>query len=378
MSDLVHPRFAAVGEAFRRFLDEEPSFSAQLCIRWRGETVIDLAGGAALTPDALTGVYSISKGLSAIVIAGLLEDGLLELDAAVAEYWPEFSAAGKQSITVRQLLSHQAGLPIFAGRVPAREVFGDSSAAAARLAAQAPLWRPGSAFGYHALTIGTLVEELVRRVTSRTLQQVYAHTIREPRAIDAHLGLPETLDERYVPVGELAPTPEQAAEIAARPPRDALAETVFDNLDAATGLGEDGTSANNPLVRRSGQGAIGAVASARGLAGLYAHTLASSDAPIASPAVFAAMAQQQSWGTDRVLGGENAFGVLFMVPQPRLPFGGIGAYGHDGAGGALAFADPETQLAFGYIPHPMQYPGGADHRALALARAARACALELD
>ena len=87
------------------------------------------------------------------------------------------------------------------------------------------------------------------------------------------------------------------------------------------------------------------------------------------------MAQQQSWGTDRVLNCPNSFGVVFMLPQPRMPFGGIHAYGHDGAGGALAFADPETGIAFGYIPHPMQYPGGADHRAIALARVARECAL---
>jgi len=376
MTHVSDARFAPVAELFRAYLDDDPAFSGQLSIRWRGETVVDVAGGR-LAADALTGVYSISKGLSAIVVARLLDSGAIRLDARVADYWAEFAAHGKEEITVRQLLAHQAGLPVLDGRVPLAEVFGDSASAAARLARQAPLWRPGTAFGYHALTIGVLVEELVRRATGRTLQRIFEDEVRAPRGADAYLGLSAALDARYVPVGEMLPTAEQKAELATRPPRDVLADTVFDNLDAPTDLGEAGSSTNNPLVRRSGQGAIGAVASARGLAALYADTLATSASPIASPEAFASMAQQHSWGIDRVLGGQNAFGVLFMVPQPRLPFGGIHAYGHDGAGGALAFADPETQLAFGYIPHPMQYPGGADYRSVALARAARACALAL-
>ena len=373
MNAVVDERFEPVARLFADYL-EDPAFSGQLSVRWRGQLVVDLAGGR-LAHDSLTGVYSISKGLSALVIAQLLASDALELDARVARYWPEFAAQGKDAVTVRELLTHQAGLPLMDGRVPFAEVFVDSRAAAARLAGQLPLWRPGSAFGYHALTIGVLVEELVRRVTGRTLQDVWEHDIRSPRHLDAYLGMPQSLDDRYVPVGEVLLTAEQREEVAARPPGDELSRAVFDNVDAATDLGESGVSANNPAVRRSGQGAIGAVASAHGLAAAYADTLSTATRPIASAAVFASMAQQHSWGTDRVLGGANAFGVLFMVPQPRLPFGGPHAYGHDGAGGALAFADPDTQLAFGYVPHPMQYPGGADFRSVALARAARSCAL---
>ena len=176
-------------------------------------------------------------------------------------------------------------------------------------------------------------------------------------------------------IGEMIPTPDEQAEIDRRPPADGISAMVFDNIEAPTTMSADGVSTNNPAARRAGQAAIGAVASARGLAGLYSDTLATAHVPIASPPTFRAMAQQHSWGTDRVLDCPNSFGVVFMLPQPRMPFGGIHAFGHDGGGGALGFADPETQIAFGYIPHPMQYPGGADHRAVTLARAARECAI---
>jgi CubicO group peptidase (beta-lactamase class C family) len=113
------------------------------------------------------------------------------------------------------------------------------------------------------------------------------------------------------------------------------------------------------------------VGSARGLARLYADALPNAATPIARPETFRAMAQQQVWGSDRTLNVPNAFGVVFMIPQPRMPFAGLGAFGHDGAGGALAFADPSTDISFGYIPVPMQYPGGADLRSIALARLVR-------
>jgi CubicO group peptidase (beta-lactamase class C family) len=143
---------------------------------------------------------------------------------------------------------------------------------------------------------------------------------------------------------------------------------------APEGTGDDGITPNNPLVRRTGPAAIGGVGSAHGLARLYAAALGQIGAPFAGRSTFEAMSQQHSWGTDRILSVANCFGIVFMKPQPRMPFGSVHAFGHDGAGGALAFADPETDLAFGYVPVPMQYPGGADHRSVALARLARDCA----
>jgi CubicO group peptidase (beta-lactamase class C family) len=367
----VDERFEPVRKLFDAYLQEDPDFSAQLSVHWRDRHVVDLAGGK-LGTGSVTGVYSVSKAVSALVIATLIDSGQLDPDAAVAEYWPEFAANGKATVSVRQLLSHQAGLAALAGVVPLADILEDSSAAAARLAQQHPIWRPGSAFGYHALTIGVLMEELVRRITASTLQGLYEARIRTPRHADFYLGLPASEDGRYVPIGDAIVTDAQRAEADSRPPADALHELVFDNVVASIGTGEDGITPNNPRVRRWGPAAIGGVGSARGLSRLFADTLASSQQPIASGATFAAMAQQHSWGVDRVLNATNAFGLIFMLPQPRLPFAGIGSFGHDGAGGALAFADPMSQLAFGYIPHPMQYPGGADHRSVALARMAAA------
>ena len=191
-------RFDAVATLFEGFLRDDENFSAQLSVWWGGRPVVELAGGR-LGPDDLTGVFSVSKGLSAMVIASLLDEGLLDLSQTVTHYWPEFGAEGKGEVTVRELLSHQAGLPVVEGRIAFDDIMTDSSAAAARLASQAPLWRPGSAFGYHALTIGTLMEELVRRVTGTTLQQMFDEEIRSPRGYEVYLGLPSDQDHRTWP-----------------------------------------------------------------------------------------------------------------------------------------------------------------------------------
>jgi CubicO group peptidase (beta-lactamase class C family) len=360
--------FEQVRERFESYLAEDSSFSAQLCVYRGGDPVVDLAGGPQLDRESATGVFSVSKGVAALTIATLIDDGRLDLDRPVADYWPEFMTA----VTVRQLLSHQAGLAAVDGRFTVTEIV-ESAAGATRLARQRPHWRPGTAFGYHALTIGILMEELVRRVAGRRLQDLYDSVIRAPRDIDFYLGLPESDDSRYIPIQDAVLTIEQQAEVAARPPADALAELVFANVAAPSGNSAEGITTNNPLIRRAGPAAIGGVGSASGLARLYAAALGHIGAPIADRSTFGAMSQQQSWGIDRTLNVTNSFGIVFMTPQPRMPFGGVHAFGHDGAGGALGFADPETDLAFGYIPVPMQHPGGADHRSIALARLARDC-----
>ncbi|WP_349899879.1 serine hydrolase domain-containing protein [Parafrigoribacterium soli] len=363
----THESFEEVAALLLAFAEADDRLSAQLAVWHRGEPVVDMAVGLELSNVSLTGVFSASKGISAITLARLLDQDLLRLDASVAHYWPEFGTAGKESVTVGALLAHQTGLPVVEKRLTIADLTDPSTADL--LASQRPLWEPGSAFGYHAVTIGILMEELVRRVTGASLQELYEWHIRRPLGADFYLGLPEAEDHRYVPVREAQPTGEQAAEILARPAMDAIAAAVFDNVaipsEFSTGVG---LSTNIPELRRSGSAAIGGVGSAAGLAAVYAATLSSSPAPIASETVFAQMAVQRSWGLDRVLNVANCFGAVFMLPQPRMPFGGVGAYGHDGAGGVLAFADPTTQVAFAYVPSPMQYPGGADARSVELAQ----------
>ena len=205
---LIAPGFEAVAEEFTRAVAAEPGFGAQLAVYVHGAPVLRLAGGVtaagdAVTPDTLHAIFSTSKGLGSLVVARLIQDGLLDPALPVAHYWPEFAAAGKDAVTVNQLLSHQAGLPGVEGGFTMEELL-ESRPAAARLAASAPRWNPGAAFGYHALTFGTLLEELVLRVSGRRAQELYEEWFRAPAGADAWLGLPGEQRGRYaelVPAG---------------------------------------------------------------------------------------------------------------------------------------------------------------------------------
>ncbi len=362
----IHPDYESVRERLAEFSAADPDYGAQLCVVIGDDDVVDLSCGPGA--EAITGVYSVSKGVAATVMALLLGEGALDLDRTVSHYWPEFAAAGKGEITVRQLLSHQAGLPATDDGIRPEDAI-DSRAGAGRLARQRPLWRPGSTFGYHSITIGILMEELVRRITGEELQDVYESRIRAPRDIDFFLGLPDDQSARYVD------------------PRPAANDVVpgpgpYDNLFAAAmgSLGRPGDpilagfGPHSVAVRRRGTAAAGGVGSARGLARLYAATLGHIGAPIAPSDTFAEMAQVQVRGRDVVLHIPMSFGIVFMKPHADMPFASFRAFGHDGAGGAIAFADPMYDMAFGYIPTRMTNPGGVDARAIELSRLARVAA----
>lgn len=355
--------FEPVGSRFDDFLADDGAFSAQLVVRIGDQVVVDLWGGVHLGPSSMTGVYSATKGISAVTISTLVADGSLNLDELVVAYWPEFGALGKEHVTVRQLLSHQAGLVNTKAGLTANEFY-DSEYAAELLAASRPAWRPGAAFGYHALTIGPLAEELVRRVSGMTLQRLYEERVRAPRDIDFYLGLPPERDRRYVP---LRSAPEEPGADAGLPARDGFP-------DHALGLTDDpeAFSTNSARARALGSASIGGVGSARGLAAAYAAMI-SRVSPLVDPETMEEMSQLQVDGTDLVLDGPKRFGVLFMKPGATSPWGSYRAFGHDGAAGALAFADPTYRIAFGYIPLPAPLRGGADARAVELSRLVREC-----
>ena len=187
--------FEPVSAAFQAYCDADPTYSAQLAVHVAGERVVDVAQGMAV--DSLLPVYSSSKGAAAVVVALLVQREQIDLDAAVASYWPEFAQAGKREVTVRQLLSHQAGLHGVDGGFTWEELQ-DHGPLAERLAAQRPFWHPGQAFLYHALTIGVLADELVRRVDGRTLAEVLREDVTGPRGIDVWMGTPESEDLRVV------------------------------------------------------------------------------------------------------------------------------------------------------------------------------------
>ncbi|MFY9887592.1 MAG: serine hydrolase domain-containing protein, partial [Streptosporangiaceae bacterium] len=257
----VSSGFEAVRNQFDAYLLADPAYSAQLSVYWNGELIVDLTGGADLDADSLTGVFSVSKGISALVIGLLVRDGELDLDERVARYWPEFGASGKDAVTVRQLLSHQAGLVGFDDGL-SREELCQSERAAARLAAAFPAWHPGSCFGYHGLTIGVFMEELVRRLTGRTLQQVYETDVRAPRDIDFYLGLPASQEDRFREVLPLALTSDQQAEFDRRASApDGLTAVAFNHRGSNRNMLDGSTSPNRREIRAAGPAAVGGIGS---------------------------------------------------------------------------------------------------------------------
>jgi CubicO group peptidase (beta-lactamase class C family) len=366
------PPFDAVTELFQTYCDADPTFSAQMAVYVGGERVVDVAHG--LSIDALIPVYSSSKGAAAVVISLLVQKKELDLEETVAHYWPEFAQAGKSAVTIRQLLSHQAGLLGVDGGFTWEELMAHTPLAG-RLAAQRPFWQPGRGFMYHAVTIGTLADELVRRIDGRTLARVLREDVTAPRQIDVWMGTPESEDGRVVDAQP--PTSEELTAYLAETP-DAL--SGGDGLSALS-LPSGGALAmldtvNEVAMRRAGPPAAGALASGRGLAALYTslrHELNGCPRLLTDDTI-GQMSQIQVSGREMGTGLPARFGVLFQVPcPPRWPFGTPSAFGHDGAGGSLAFCDPGVDVAFGYTVQRLPLPGGMDKRAVELARVIRKC-----
>lgn len=314
----------------------------------------NLLGGPGAAEHAVSPVFSVSKGVSALTLSLLVQEGDLDLDRLVVDYWPQFGAGGKDRVTVRELLTHRVGLLGTEDGLTVGELC-ESELAAEKLARSTPSWSPGTAVGYHALTMGVFMEELVRRTTGTTLQRLFAERFRDPYRLAFFLGLPEAEDYRFREVlpaqedvlSELGPQWDLGDDLAS----SALVVRDGDELiQAATP-----TFANRIDVRRAGLAAAGGVASAEGLARAYAAALTGVESlpPLLHHKTVSTMSQQQVWGHDRVLDVYMCFGVVFMKAQPRMPFASHRGFGHDGACGALGFADPKYDLGFGYLPRTM-------------------------
>jgi len=368
----TEPGFEPVAAEFARLLVAEPDARGQFCAYADGRLVADLWAGDDVGPDDLQGVFSSTKGASAICIALLVQRGQLGLDTPVAHYWPEFAAGGKADMPVRVALSHQAGLPGVEPQLTLGEMV-DHPAVAARLAAAVPAWRPGAAHGYHGLTIGTLMDELTRRVTGVPIADFFRAEIGEPRGIDVYIKTPPELEKRVKPVAPMQPTPEQRRELDARGGwvADSLSGMAFNA--AVQQRGEP--LPNLVTVRRSGQAAAGAVCSARGLARLYSMCIGEVDGMprILTPGTVTAVTQIQTVGDDLILRCPTRYAIVFQKSDDRLWFGSHEAFGHDGAGGSVGVADPWHGVAYSWIPRRMSFPGGGDPRGLGLARIMRTC-----
>jgi CubicO group peptidase (beta-lactamase class C family) len=368
----TEPGFEPVAAEFERLLATEEDARGQFAAYLNGRQIADLWGGDDVSANDLQGVFSSTKGASAICIALLIQRGELSLDAPVARYWPEFAAGGKADVTVRTALSHQAGLVGVEPQLTIDEML-DHPTVAARLAAAVPAWRPGKAHGYHALTIGTLMDELTRRTVGIPIADFFRAEIGDPRGIDVYIRTPGEAESRVKPVLPMQPTPPQQAELDERGARapDSLAGMAFNAAERAPSE----LLPNLPSVRRSGQAAAGAVCSARGLGRLYAMCISEVNGlpRILLPETVTEVTQIQTVGDDLILHCPTRYGIVFQKSDDRLWFGSHQAFGHDGAGGSVGVADPWYGIAYAWIPRRMSFPGGGDARGLGLAKVLRDC-----
>lgn len=372
----VDPRFERVREAFLRNFAEAGELGASVHVIVGGKVVVDLWGGIAdresgrpWERDTLVNVWSSTKGVLATAAHMLVDRGLLDLDAPVARYWPEFAQQGKEAIPVRWLLSHQAGLPVIDGDegLPALACQ-DWGTMTRALAATKPQWEPGTNHGYHTVTFGWLVGEVVRRVTGELPGDFIRREIAEPLGAPFYLGTPDEVHP------QIATLESQPAAVAATPavapgPRSLAARSMLLATPALAG------HPNSAGWRRAQMPAMNGHASARGLAQIYSALALDGSAggvTLMRPATLDRAHTVQAEGPDAVLVMKTRRSLGFM--HPVREYGdqrGPDAFGHNGAGGSMAFADRTRRVAFGYVMNRM-WQGGPmtpDPRAQRLAGA---------
>lgn len=341
-------RFQLVTEAFAANLQTGKDVGAAFCMNEAGANVIDLWGGWADVArtrgwerDTIVNTYSTTKTMTAVVALWLADQGLLDLHAPVIRYWPEFATNGKGAITVAHLLSHSAGLPDFHAAITKDDLY-DWNKVTALLAAQAPDWEPGTACGYHSITFGYLVGEVVRRVIGRSIGTVFREVFAEPLAADFYIGLPASEDHR---VAELIPPPGEALEL------------FIDVADTAT-----------RAWRGSELPAIGGTGNARGLVAvlsILANGGLANGKRFLSEAGARRALEVQVEGRDRILDMNIRWGLGFTVS------GGASSLFWGGYGGSVALVDYDARTAIAYVMNQIAPGAGGDMRGFELAMIAR-------
>jgi CubicO group peptidase (beta-lactamase class C family) len=356
------PKFTTVREEFFRNFTERGDVGAAVCVYLDGVRVVDCWGGHAdrarshaFGADTIVSVASTTKGMVALGAHMLAERGKLDLDAPVARYWPEFAAAGKQNIPVRWLLSHRAGLPAIRRSLPAEALF-DWAAMTEAIAETEPWWTPGERHGYHAITYGHLVGEVIRRVDGRTVGAFLRDEVTGPLRADFFIGVPAEADARAAEV--LAPPPPAPGEktlwdtLLANP--DSVSGRTFLNPPRAEGL------VNTRAWRAAEIPAANGHTSARGVARVYAALARGGEIDsvrLLAPATIDRAIEQQSKGRDEVLTLPTRFATGFMLGMPGGIFDcgpGRRTFGHPGRGGSIGFADPDARVGFGYVTNQYQ------------------------
>ncbi len=379
----VEPGFEAVQEAFAYNFEKGRETGAAICVHLDGRPVVDIYGGhfdrkgtKPYDADTLQLVFSTTKGATAMCANLLAQRGELDLAAPVAHYWPEFAQAGKEDIPVLYLLTHQAGLPAVDRTLTAEEVQAWDPICAA-LAEQAPIWEPGKAHGYHALTYGWLVGEVVRRVSGRSLGTYFAEEVAGPLGLDFWIGLPAEYEPRVSPISGGSVIPGGIAEGAGAEPGGFASTLMARALNAAGAFGERGWM-NARAWHAAEVPAANGITNATSLSRLYAGLIGTVDGGPAEPLLTSAQIDEartvRTFGPDQcflTLGFpmEQKIGQGFWVSSPYSPFGAEGAFGHAGAGGSYGFADPENGLAVGYVMNQMSAGVVGDPRSRRLIQA---------
>jgi CubicO group peptidase (beta-lactamase class C family) len=376
---VVAPGFEEVRAEFERNFTERGEIGAAVAAYWRGEKVVDLWGGrrtpggdAPWGQDTMVVAMSGTKGLAAMTLAVANARGWLDYDAPVARYWPEFAQNGKGRVTVRQLLGHEAGLVLLDEKLTIARM-GDLDDVARLLARQTPAWPPGTRHGYHTMSLGLYMQELIRHVdpARRTLGCFFQEEIAEPLGLEFYIGLPQDVpDERLAKVKTLSPvrallglrnTPPAMIRKLFKPGWVIFRSFLLADLDW-----------NNRRMLEIELPAGNGVGTARAMARAYS-AFAEGGAEIGiTPDTFARVTAPPTVAhpKDEVLGVPSYFSLGFLRPGPKVAFGSSPrAFGAPGAGGSFAFADPDARLGFAYVMNKLDFYLADDPREKALRNA---------
>ena len=358
--------FDTVRLAFEAAFDGKPDMGAALAIRVKGTQVVDLWGGVAdertespWIEQTSSVIFSCTKGISSILAARLVQEGRLGYHDRVADYWPEFAAAGKGNVRIKDLLSHRSGLSALREPLTTAQIV-DWDFVAARLAAQEPLWEPDTGYAYHALTHGWLIGEVIRRITGQSVGQYLQSLIAVPLHADAWIGLPEGLHDRvaHMHVGSSLATL-IVNQAAARQPGvidwSEQAMTLGGALDPA--LVTVDNDFNSPAIQSAEIPGAGGIATARALASIWSATIVETDGVrlLDDDTIHeATVTQSEGSPVWNVPGPWPRWGMGFQLDSEARRYSGDRAFGHDGAGGQVAFADPETGVGFAFLTNQME------------------------
>ena len=357
------PQFAGVKEEFERSFAERGEVGASVCLSVDGEKKLDLWGGSAnpetgedWEENTVSIVFSCTKAATALCAHILIDRGELNPAAPVSDYWPGFAKNGKEATTVQMMLNHESATPAF--RQPLRPgAFLDWDHMIARLEEEEAWWAPGTRNGYHMVSFGWTVGELVRRVSGKSLGRFFADEVAGPTGADFWIGVPEAFDRPVAPIRMFEIDPEDGmtaftAKMLGEP----------DSLQALSFLNTGGWDFNDPAAHRAEIGGAGGISNARGQVAMYTP-LAINDGSLVSPERLAAMSRVSvATSIDATLLAPSRFASGFMksMDNRALPQGdkmsaviGEAAFGHVGAGGSIGFADPECGLAFSYTMNQM-------------------------